>query len=469
MQHRLLLPALVLPLAACSGDIGAPAPPASYPIAAPPVAVQAAQARTDNIEFPNATGRSRTYTINGKVDLGSLATHPFFSALGTNGRTCASCHQADQGFSITPTSLQALFDRTGGTDPVFRTNDGSTSPLADVSTVDARRVAYRLLLTKGLIRVGLPIPAGAEFELAAVDDPYGFASAAELSLFRRPLPSTNLGADTTVMWDGRETVPGRGLTGDLLDQANGATLGHAQATQGLTAAQRQQIVDFETGLFTTQVFDKVAGDLTKARASASPQFLAQQAFYRGINDVLAGDAKTGAAFDPHVFSLYDAWATKPPKEAAAVVRGQALFNGKRFVIDGVAGLNDLVGGPIMGTCSSCHDSPNFGNHSVPLPIDIGLAAAARRTPDLPLYTLRNLATGAVVQTTDPGRALITGKWNDIGKFKGPILRALAARPPYFHNGSAATLSTVIDMYDGRFAIGFTAAEKADLAAFLATL
>jgi hypothetical protein len=38
-----------------------------------------------------------------------------------------------------------------------------------------------------------------------------------------------------------------------------------------------------------------------------------------------------------------------------------------------------------------------------------------------------LITGKTVQTTDPGRSLITGRWNDIGKMKGPILRGLAAR------------------------------------------
>jgi hypothetical protein len=71
---------------------------------------------------------------------------------------------------------------------------------------------------------------------------------------------------------------------------------------------------------------------------------------------------------------------------------------------------------LQGTCTTCHDSPNVGNHSVPLAINIGTADASRRTPDMPLYTLRNKATGATIQTTDPGRALISGKWADIGKF-----------------------------------------------------
>jgi cytochrome c peroxidase len=65
--------------------------------------------------------------------------------------------------------------------------------------------------------------------------------------------------------------------------------------------------------------------------------------------------------------------------------------------------------------------------------------------------------------------MITGRWKDIGKFKGPILRALAARAPYFHNGSAATLEEVVEFYDTRFNIGLTEQEKADLVAFLRAL
>jgi cytochrome c peroxidase len=88
---------------------------------------------------------------------------------------------------------------------------------------------------------------------------------------------------------------------------------------------------------------------------------------------------------------------------------------------------------------------------------------------MPLYTLRNNATGQTVQTTDPGKALISGKWADLNKFKGPILRAVGMRPPYFHNGSQPTLAAVVDFYDSRFGIGFTAQEKADLVAFLQAL
>lgn len=127
-------------------------------------------------------------------------------------------------------------------------------------------------------------------------------------------------------------------------------------------------------------------------------------------------------------------------------------------------------GPALGgTCTTCHNAPDVGDHSTALPLDIGLTDASRRTPDLPLYTLRNLATGELFQTTDPGRALITGKWADRARFKGPILRGVATRAPYFHNGSAASLDEVLNFYVTRFGVAFSAQERSDLIAFLQTL
>lgn len=445
------------------------------------------------ITFENASGVAATYSTKGVIDL----ANPFFQSLGSNGRACVSCHAPEDGWSVTPQSLRARFDATAGTDPIFRTNDGSVSPNADVSTLEARLVAYDMLLTKGLIRVGIGIPDGAQFELVAVDDPYGYASAKELSLFRRPLASTNLAFLSTVMFDGRETFLDPAsrdcLLGtstcfapihyDLGDQANGATTGHAQGPNGLTAAQREAIVDFETSLFTAQVFDDDAGNLTARHAAGGPRNLSGTPFHFGINDAISGDYLTGALFDPAVFRLYASWnevghhAPDPGERIdrsaarAAVARGEALFDSKPIMITGVGGLNDDLHTPVIpGTCSTCHDTPNAGSHSVPAPLDIGISDASRRTPDMPLYTLRHLqAPFETVQTTDPGRALITGQWKDIGRFKGPTLRGLAARPPYFHNGSAPDIAAVVDFYDQRFGIGFTAQEKRDLVAFLRTL
>ncbi len=58
---------------------------------------------------------------------------------------------------------------------------------------------------------------------------------------------------------------------------------------------------------------------------------------------------------------------------------------------------------------------------------------------------------------------------DIGRFKGPTLRALTARAPYFHNAFAKDLSEVVKFYNDRFNIGFTEQEKEYLIAFLKAL
>jgi cytochrome c peroxidase len=118
---------------------------------------------------------------------------------------------------------------------------------------------------------------------------------------------------------------------------------------------------------------------------------------------------------------------------------------------------------------------NVGNHSVPVPLDIGVAdpPGGRNVLDvsyLPVVTIcQKPALTTCINTTDPGRAMISGNSADVGRFKGPILRGLAARAPYFHNGSARSLMDVVDFYDSRFNIGFTRQEKLDLVAFLNSL
>ncbi len=149
------------------------------------------------------------------------------------------------------------------------------------------------------------------------------------------------------MWDGRETFRDTASTDcvagtttcfasnhfDLADQSNAATLGHAQAATPLTAAQREAIVRFETGLFTAQVFDFHAGALMDHGARRGPVVLSQETFYVGINDTLAGDYRTRAPFVPVVMTLFDAWAGAAGARGA-VARGQALFNGKPIAIHG---------------------------------------------------------------------------------------------------------------------------------------
>jgi hypothetical protein len=452
-----------------------------------------AQSLPNLFPIPNASGLLETYNAGGApIDL----TGPFFQSLGTNGRSCASCHRPAQGWSISAQEVKARFEATQGLDPIFRTNDGSVCDEGiDTSTVGGRRKAYQLLTGKGLIRIALPVPPNAEFTVLGVVNPYGCNDATILSMYRRPLPATNLRFLSTVMFDGRESSVQTGtqmiafatnpadLLADLAHQALDATNGHAQASTPLTPQQQQAIVNFEMSLSTAQAFDNQAGWLNGNGATGGPTALAlttTPAFFVGINDPLSGNP-LGTPFTPVIFSLFDGWAqsTSEPGDGAgyasrraSIARGQTLFNSKPINITGVAGLNDELNvTSIAGTCGTCHDSPNVGNHSISAPLNIGVGEvnSSLNVAYLPVITFQNNTTQEIKTTTDPGRALITGLWKDLGKMKGPILRGLSARAPYFHNGSAGTLSDVIDFYDQRFSIGFTVHEKKDLVAFLSAL
>ena len=425
--------------------------------------------------FPDATGTIETFTTSGAID----TDNPFFQSLGSNGRACVSCHQASDAWTITPPHVQARFEASRGHDPLFRLNDGANCSNLDVSTLPARRSAYSLLLNKGLIRIAMPVPANAEFSVVSIDDPYHCSTPTELSMYRRPLPTANIKFLATVMWDGRETVPGQTIAADLKTQASHATTGHAQATVPPTDEQLDQIVRFQLGLFAAQSKDQAAGDLTGDGARGGPRSLSQQEFFIGINDPL-GLNPFGTPFNPEAFDVFENWENigrhrhgERAEARESVARGERIFNTRTIPIADVPGLNGpndkLAHVTIPGTCTTCHDSPNVGNHSVSAPLDIGINAAARRTHDLPLFTLRCNATAATVQTLDPGRAMVTGKCADIGKVKGPILRGLAARAPYFHNGSAVTLMDTVNFYDGRFNLGLSDQDKEDLVAFLRSL
>jgi cytochrome c peroxidase len=444
---------------------------------------------------------------SGAVETYNLATptftnkNAFFESLGTNGRACVTCHEPRSAWGVSAASIKERFYMSQGTDPIFRTVDGATCDSDDVSSFDAMQKAYSLLLSKGLIRIFLPLPATQlgsnppiprDYEVVAVNDPYGCtdlsANPPIVSVYRRPLISANLDfliecpatdpscAPLAIMWDGREP--------SLQSQAIDATLNHAQALSAPSNSQVAQIVAFETNIFDAQVYDGHAGRLDEDGANGGPAFLSQQDFFIGINDSLS------PGFDSVVFTMYDAWqdlaASRYGQDVdaarASIARGETLFNTKNFTISNVNGLNLEAADPlgqtaITGTCTTCHDSPNVGNHSEKLALNIGVADAPPPVLDisgLPVFTVQCTDSsgplqGQVFMVTDLGRALITGKCADVGKVKGPILHGLAARAPYFHNGSAATLEDVVNFYDQRFSIGFTGQEKTDLVAFLKAL
>jgi cytochrome c peroxidase len=267
--------------------------------------------------FPDASGVITTLSVNGPID----SHGAFFQSLGTNGRTCATCHVASQSMSISSAGIQLRFLETRGRDPLFASVDGANCP-------DARQDSaadHSLLLQHGLIRIFLKPPATPQFSISVAHDPYGCAITTDptdgqpiVSVYRRPLPTTNLGFLSTIMFDGRETkqplnvrasFPAN-LAADLTQQAIDAIAIHAQGTQAPSAAQLDDIIGFELGLYTAQTHDNAAASLRADGAYGGPRYLATDLsadYYPGMNDSLGADP-TGMPFDPNAMQLYSAWA-----------------------------------------------------------------------------------------------------------------------------------------------------------------
>jgi cytochrome c peroxidase len=125
--------------------------------------------------------------------------------------------------------------------------------------------------------------------------------------------------------------------------------------------------------------------------------------------------------------------------SAAAQRGEALFRAPRLA------------------CASCHAPPLFTDGA-----------------------FHNIGLDPVGVVSDSGRAAVTGLSADVGRFKTPTLRNIAATGPYMHDGRFVTLGQVAAHYDGGGTahpvkdarirpLGLSGTERADLTAFLEAL
>jgi hypothetical protein len=423
-------------------------------------------------DYDNATGRISILNTTGLIH---TRDHPFFEPLGINGRACVTCHQPSNAMSVSTSIVQTRWSETEGKDPLFAAVDGSNCP----DLPQGARSSHSLLLDRGLFRIALPWPpkdtGGAamepEFRIEVLRDPtgcntspvYGLASGnAAISVYRRPRVAANLRhviagpGGISLMADSREP--------SLRTQAISAAMIHEQAEAPPSAEQLRRIIDFETQIYVAQSADIRGGLLDE----------------RGIPGVLGPENLSGASSDLPSPVSFDVW--RKPKQGedlgvqrefrASVARGSDLFYGRQFR------LRDST----LETCSSCHKAgstrwmdvgtTNVGTTN----IETTSSAAAQGASELPLFriTCRETASphpvlGRVIYTQDPGRALISGKCADVGSIVIPQFRGLAARAPYFSNGSAKSLQDVVEFYDKRFGIRYTEREEQDLVNFLSVL
>jgi len=472
----------------------------------------------EQLEYSNEHGRLGLLNAEGGFD---TKGNPFFEPIGRNGRACVSCHQPADGMSLSLPTIQERWAVTGGKDPIFAAIDGSNCP--NLPQDDPK--SHSLLLERGLFRIFLPWPPKAadgitpiepEFTIEVVRDPggcntdpkYGLNSDNPMiSVYRRPRPVANMkyvvqkkfGAGPFV---GKNGLPapldpetGKPLNQNMMADAREATLRsqaveagvtHLQMLEKLSDEQLAAIEKFEQQIYVAQVAYDDAGSLIEAGGAA--------AF--GPKNLLLGEAGVlGNNTTRWVFPMGDVWKAPAPGDSAKQVamresirRGQEIFHFRTFWIKDSMHLNTVgLGNPTKRTCATCHGMHMTGMDSANGWMDIGTTNLpwARETPLnpwtdekelMPLFKITCKAgvpphpyLGRVFYTQDPGRALISGKCNDVGTIVMQQFRGLAARAPYFSNGSARNIAELIDFYDRRYNIQFSDRERHDLEHFLSSL
>lgn len=475
----------------------------------------AARTFDKQMEFRNAGGTLRLIYTGEPFD---TREHPFFAPLGVNGRACVTCHQPADAMSLSVDTIRARWEATNGKDPLFSAIDGSNCP----SLPQGKPESHSLLLEKGLFRIFMPWPPKAqdgssitpEFTLEVVRDPtgcnldpkYGLNSPdPRVSVYRRPRPVANMKYLLTLpdgvppheyfMYNDKSLLPKDPETGEFVSvqlmsdgrqptlrgQAQEAMKWHLQGQGRLSDAQIEQIRALERAIYVAQSESNKAGALTGA---GNPPGLGPEALRDGT------PAQLGNNPFNRVFGTFAMWLNDSDPNAAAdiqrrdafrasVARGARIFSERRFFIKDVGVFNDKgLGNPFHRSCASgCHNTLLAGMDLAPGFMDLGLNNWPwSQRDDLPLFKAvchddarPQSYLGRVIYTHDPGRALVTGKCNDIGASMTQQLRGLAARPPYFMSGSSATLRELVDFYDRRFNIGYTEQEKQDLVNFMETL
>jgi hypothetical protein len=469
------------------------------------------------IEYDNPHGALGLLNQGGGFD---TKGHPFFEPLGRNGRACVSCHQPADGMALSLRSIQERWKETGGTDPLFAAIDGSNCP----NLPQKDPASHSLLLKRGLFRIFLPWPPKdrsgnpikPEFDIEVIRDPgrcnidpkYGLNSSNPMiSVYRRPRVVANLqyvlhrnfgiGAfvgktgepaardpengqpvNMNMMADAREPT--------LKTQAVEAAITHLQFDGVLSPEQLTRIQAFENQVYSAQARSKEAGSLIEPDG---PPGFGPRNLEKGDKGVLGNNTTKW------VVPVGDAWQKQKPGESDAefamrqsIIRGQRIFHFRTFWIKDSMYLNNVgLGNPVKRTCATCHGMHMTAMDTANGWMDIGTtnqpwAKEAPRNPWqtedelMPLFKItchKDVAPhpylGRVIYTQDPGRALISGKCNDVGTIVMQQFRGLAARAPYFSNGSAANIRELIDFYDRRYNIQYSEQEKEDLEHFLESL
>lgn len=477
--------------------------------------------------YRNPAGTLAVLNAGGPVD---MRGHPFFQPLGTNGRACVTCHQPADAMSLSTRSIKRRWDELGAKDSLFAQVDGANCP--NLPAEDRASHSLLLNKGLFRIPMPWPPKdsngraMATEFDIQVVSDPtgcntdptYGLSSKSpKISVFRRPRPAANMKyvePETPLsLWHIRtgevrpiNNVNGHRLGGNLMSDGRADTVitqmidaahTHMAARATMSTEEQGKIEKFLFQVYTAQVADKDGGSLGEGGGFLGPEALrdgkpamvgaySARPMFPEIEGWITARVASSLKWTPLV--KLPAFPAKRPDEGRespqqhayrdSVARGYLSFVYRQFLLKNVADLNGFIGNPVKQTCAACHNMVRTGMDVAPGYLDIGTTTyrTAVPAPDLPLFKINchrdtppHPYLGRQIYTTDPGRALVTGRCADVGKVVVQQMRGLAARAPYFAGGSAPDLRSVVEFYDSRFNIGYSAQDIEDLVKFMEAL
>jgi len=292
--------------------------------------------------------------------------------------------------------------------------DDPNAPIfRSIDSDDGVGTSYDRLRAHATIRVGITLPDNVSLVGAPTQ---------RNIIFNRGIPTTldTPALDPVLMYDGRQP--------DLESQANGAIHDHAQPEREPTSEELALIASFQ------QTFSFFSSWRTFIYAKGGPA--------------------------PHL----------PKGKSASEKRGRKWFVPSE-----------------EGLCSHCHGGPMLNETNEfflgPLPLGsrfVSASVSEFNTLGNPVYSFafdnpEDPSDPIIVDSPDPGLALITGNVADINAFKTPSLWGLGKRGgPYFHDHSAKTLGEVTQHYADYFALPpanlvLSEQDKEDITAFMKLL
>ncbi|HEY6362363.1 MAG TPA: hypothetical protein VIX63_14725 [Vicinamibacterales bacterium] len=357
-----------------------------------------------NIEAENraraVAGKPRSRQDTEKLTRGAVN---FFRPFpGGNGRSCATCHDPQDGFSLSPATVEARWQRL---QRARRSNPDATDPLFRPIDADDGQDDFTLLRTRALVKVRVELPA----RVRLTDDP----TSTHVTLSRAVTPLNMLKHTAPYQQDRSATT--------LEAQALGAVNQHMEPTTPPTTEFLESVAEFQRHIFSSAKVKKLSAaiDAGGPLPNIDPPLTALEQLGKERFDDFCGHCHGGPAqvqnLENRIFPPFDG-STNP------------------------VSLNIVVSNPPPnGFPSSLIQGPEFD-----LPTQ-------RFDVDLPN------GTTVVLESSDPGtvltdvRALETVGGNQVfNRFDIPQLRGINHTAPYFHDHRAKTLEDVVKHYQSFF-------------------